>query len=167
MLTSTHKKSQMEIIGLVVIVILISLALLFFLQFSLKKGESEKRTFTSAQLTSNMINTIAKTTTNCNGKTISSLYTECISNPFEECNEENICSYANSTITKLLNTTLVEWNKKFRFQVFIPESQGYEQQMIYNNSYKFNLCSGNIQTETYFLPTNSGLLYLRLNICED
>jgi len=167
MLITTAKKSQMEIIGLVIIVLLISLALLFFLQFSLKKADSEKRTFTSAQLASNMINAIAKTTTSCSQKTISQLYTDCAENPNLVCGQENICDFAGRKVSEILNLTLVEWNKKFRFQVFIPESEDYHEQIFYNRQFNFNLCSGNIQTETYFLPTNTGILYLRLNICED
>jgi hypothetical protein len=124
MLTITAKKSQMEIIGLVIIVILISLALIFFLQFSMKETSSDKRAYTSAQLASGMINTLAKTTTDCSGKTISELYAECANLNPVDCDrdrfeESDACEKANSTVTMLLDSTLAEWRKKFKFQVFI------------------------------------------------
>ena len=169
MLTITNKKSQMEIIGLVIIVILISLALIFFLRFSMNKTATEKRTYTSAQLTSNMINTLAKTTTPCAGKTITELYIECANLNPVDCNgdgfdESDACEIANSTVTELLAKTLVGWQKKFKFQVFIPEDT-----ILYSADNSFVSCSGNIKTEAYPVPLmeQGGLFYLRLNICED
>jgi hypothetical protein len=166
MLIITAKKSQMEIVGLVIIVILISIALLFFLRFSLTQTTTEKRTFTNAQLTSNMINTIAKTSTNCSRITVSDLYVLCANNELVDCDNNNIresfpCEIANNTVSFLLNNTLELWQKDFRFQVFLPDQQN----TIYNRSKNFP-CAGNTETETYYLQTDWGLLYLRLNVCE-
>ena len=164
----TAKKSQLEVVGLIIIVILISLALLFFIQFSLKKPVAEKRTFTTAQLTANTINTITKTSTNCSERTISDLYIDCANLvPFVDCTGNNIddtnpCIAANQEVDYLLENTLIAWEKYFTFQVFIPE-----QDSLYNNSYNYELCSGNIESEEYYLPINQGLLYIKLNICED
>lgn len=164
------KKSQMEIVGLVIIVILLSLALLFFLRFSIGKTATEKQTFTSAQLASNMINTLSKTTTNCSRFTISDLYILCANLDEEvDCDgdgwyESNACEVANNTMDDILPKTLEQWNKRYRFQVFIPEN---EENPLYSRIKEFNKCTGNIQTETYYLPVYEGLLYLRLNLCED
>lgn len=168
MLTITAKKSQMEIVGLVIIVILISIAMLFFLQFSLKRTAAEKRTYTSAQLTSNMINTLSKTSTNCSGLIISDLYKFCADTEPVACDPDRIkdddpCLVANTTVSLLLQNTLEQWEKDFRFQVFLPDTN--KTVYYYEHNYP---CAGNIETETYYIPTEfSGLLYMRLNICED
>ena len=173
MLTTTAKKSQMEIVGLVIIVILISIALLFFLSFSLTRTPAEKRAYTSAQLTSNMINTIAKTTTNCSGSTISRLYVECADMNPVDCNrdgfkESDPCEIANRTISEFFEQTLIEWQKRFRFRVFIPSTEaGEEDTVFYIMEHEFSLCTGDIDSEQYYLPTGYGLLYMQINICED
>ena len=164
----TAKKSQMEIVGLVVIVILISIALLFFLRFNLGKSATEKRTYTSAQLASNLVNTVAKTSTNCSLLTISELSILCANGDYVYCDEERIieydsCEIANNTLDIIFINTLEQWNKKYKFQIFIPEEPDYP---LYTRQNQYP-CAGNIQTETYYLPTGRGLLYLRLNLCEE
>ena len=164
----TAKKSQMEIVGLVIIVILISIALLFFLRFSLGKSATEKRTYTSAQLASNMINTVAKTSTNCSLIPISELSVLCANGDYVYCDEARIteydpCEIAKNALDNIFINTLEQWNKKYKFQIFIPEEPNnpfYTRQIQYP-------CAGNVQTETYYIPTGRGILYLKLNLCEE
>ena len=66
-----HKrKSQMEIMGLAIIILLLTLAMIFVVRFVILKGPSDiKKGFTQTELASNMVNTFLKSTSrNCRGR---------------------------------------------------------------------------------------------------
>ncbi|MBU1204484.1 MAG: hypothetical protein KKE93_01085, partial [Nanoarchaeota archaeon] len=59
-----NKKSQAEIVGLAIIVLLITMGLLFFVKFSiLDKKDDIKGSFTDSELANNMVDVLLKTTT--------------------------------------------------------------------------------------------------------
>jgi hypothetical protein len=135
---TTNKKSQVEIIGLVIIVILISLALIFVLQFSLKKPADIKKSYTHATVASSEINALVKSATYCKGNaviTVSDLMKDCAlyywQNGSLVCdNDMRSCEYLNYFVDGVLNATLIEWNKNFhllagvRDRVLIDKTHG-------------------------------------------
>ncbi len=72
------KKSQMEIMGLVVIIILIAIGMLFAVQFLLKKptGETAAKAEESV-LAANFLNAMLSTTTECQSRTVRELLQDC------------------------------------------------------------------------------------------
>lgn len=151
------QKAQMEIIGLVVIVILISLALLFALQFSLKPKQEEKASYTHAQLASNTINTLLKTKAECFPTfTISELLKEYVKES-DAAQEKFEC--ANKTIADILNKTLVAWQKSFRFKITMPAGK----QSINITS---GICQKQIEASPpYIISSNGEYIVARLEIC--
>jgi len=73
------KKSQMEILGLVIVILLILLGLLLFISFSLKENPSAnlQTDFQNNQITKNYLNAYLYVTTSCNNLQINSLAKEC------------------------------------------------------------------------------------------
>ncbi|MBW2993069.1 hypothetical protein KY317_00670 [Candidatus Woesearchaeota archaeon] len=178
MLKSTGKKSQLEIVGLVVIVILISLALLFYLQFSLRSAPEIKKTYTNSQLASNMVNALLETSTECDGNTIATLLSDCAMD-FEgsyttggnlHCETAKTelpdsCIFVENTIQNLLGKTLNKWNVKYQLNIFLisdPENP------VKYFSNEFDKCLGNIEAQEYPVPVKGrGLMLVRLNVCAD
>ena len=173
MLKSTGKKSQLEIVGLVVIVILISLALLFYVQFSMRSAPEIKKTYTNSQLTSNMVNALLETSTECKGNTIAILLADCAADYdrkgilYDCSGDGNIdsCSFVNNTIQDLLDETLDLWKVKYQL------SAGLITQLDNPISYfsnEFDKCLGNIESQEYPVPVKGrGLMLVRLNVCAD
>ena len=162
----TMKKSQMEIMGLAIIIILLTLGILFVVQFVVLKEPSDiKKTFTKSQMAANMLNSILKTNSkDCYSNTITQLLQDCANyneNPagLMICeNNNNSCEYANSTISYIFDNTLAEWgNQSFYFSVFInPNTPILEQG---------SKCSGERESKQSFVKTNLGILTIRLDIC--
>jgi len=109
-----NKKAQMEIMGLAIVVVLLVLGMLFAVRFVLfKEPKSYRQDYTTTQLAANMLNTLLKTTTNCNGLSIKELLQE-ESRGYhsDECN-------INSEID-VLNNVMNDLNKQYHFKVTVP-----------------------------------------------
>jgi len=160
------KKSQMEIMGLAIIVVLLTLGVLFVVQFVVLKEPSDvKKTFTKTQMAANMLNSILKTNSkDCYDNTMTQLLQDCADNnenPAGLIICENVidsCEYANSTIEYIFNNTLVGWgNQSFYFSAFIGPNniileQGSE-------------CTGERESKQSFIKTASEILTIRLDLC--
>ena len=126
------KRWQMEVVGLVIIVILITLGLLFLAQFALK-DKPEKKIFTRKGLAYSTLSAMMRTTVPAGtcvdgnrqpilnslslGKDI---LEDCtlvvIETPSKyTCDEINSCEYFRKTTEQLLHGTLGTWNKRYDF----------------------------------------------------
>jgi hypothetical protein len=118
-------KGQIETMGLLVIVILISLILFFVLSFSLKnkttEGQTDKQEFKQTQSVSNFGTTMLETTSGCK-RTIRELLTDCAYTHEITCDGLNSCESANQTITQILDLTLNKWG--YDYNMTVQTSQG-------------------------------------------
>ncbi len=120
------KRAQMEIMGLVVIVILVTLGLLFVAQFSLTPDQ-DKKIFTRKELAASTMNALLRTTVpaeRCGGNVgeVYSLGNEILSEchsgfPTFVCDGESPCQFLHDTYTDLLTKTLGAWNKKYELTI--------------------------------------------------
>ncbi len=128
------RKGQMEVMGLAIIVILVSVSMLFAISFVvLKKPTSYKSEFTQTELASNMLSTLLETTIpNCNDLNMKDLYKDCAIDPLnpqvrcddpgcwlnyslgvgEQCTS---CEFINYTTQVILSETLGKWNTGYGF----------------------------------------------------
>ena len=141
----TKKRGQVEIIGLVIIVILIALGMLFMAKFALKE-DAKKKIFTRKGLAYSTMSSLMKTTISdqtCSGsyqkwvqpQLGKDLLEDCAKNydyysvddpgsySLYQCQELHSCHFANQLIKELLDETLGEWNKKYVFQVKLIRAQ--------------------------------------------
>ena len=128
-----NKKAQMEIIGLVVIVILISLGMLFLVQFSLKEKPDEKA-FTRKGLAFSTMSTLLRTTVDCGlgdeqRRELREVLGDCAANTVadssfqQKCMEQESCVFFQNTVHGFLDRTLVVWGKRYEFQVQFPRTK--------------------------------------------
>lgn len=121
-LITEQKKSQMEILGLAVVVVLILVATIFVVRFLVVKAPAEHRKgFVSAELASNMLNTFLKTSApDCSQLTMTELLQDCAQGETITCSnneKEKSCKFVESTATTIFDETFKKWNIKYEFLV--------------------------------------------------
>ncbi len=126
------KKAQMEIIGLVVIVILLTLGMLFLAMFALNEDTS-KKIFTRKGLATSTATALLKTNVECIQQSGEKNYPslgkdvleDCAKNPQSQgnsfctiysCDHKHCCEYFKEQTTHFLESTLGKWNKKYEFE---------------------------------------------------
>ena len=164
----------MEMMGLVVIVILITLGMLFLAQFALNE-QPQKKIFTRKGLASSTMASLMKTTieeTNCQGLQFEKdLLEECArykvsGYSFHLCNGQFSCDFIADLSNELLNATLGQWNKRYE----------YVSRLVSTGDVLVNVASadgGCLSRKTerdtsgsFFLNTDFGLVESVLYICE-
>ncbi len=119
-----NKKGQMEMIGLVVIVILIAVAMLFFAVFSFN-DEPIKKVFTREGLAYSSMSAIMRTSVDCNAVTPLSLGEDILEDcaahaqpvpSIHFCNNQHSCDYFRDQTEFLLQQSLGQWNKRYEFR---------------------------------------------------
>jgi hypothetical protein len=159
-------KSQMEIMGLVVIVILISLIILVVLQFMIKNPASKiKEEYYHSELATNTLNSLLRTTSkDCKGYDMTSLAKDCIEN-FDSpliCDDgQNSCEYLYVATSQILETSLGGLNKKYN--ITVADNRDETLMSIGNSPCIGKRESSNPQP----LATDMGLMQIVLYICED
>ena len=156
----------MEIMGLAVVIVLITIALLFTIKFVYLQPEEKgvKASYESRQLAANTINAIVQTTaTQCFNHQIKKLISSCAISPASggtiQCADGTMaCERANMLIGQLLDMTLGEWGVHYNFTAPIPD---------YKISYLAGNCSKSewIQPHTSPLHTEAGTIDIKLSIC--
>lgn len=141
-----RKKAQMEMVGLVVIVILLTLGMLFLAIFSFKSG-TQKKIFTREGLAYSSMSAIMKTTVSegvCEGNFKPSigqqLLEDCAQNYFNSpdgysnynCDNKHSCVFLEETLIELLEDTLGQWNKRYQLKSSLIRSSGTEPEILLN-----------------------------------
>jgi len=116
----SKKRGQMEILGLAVIIILITLVGLFVVRFVILKPAEIKTSYTMKTLAVDTLTAMLRTNTECYGESIKDLLMDCAEGYNIVCFGENSCIYANKSINQILNKTLNKWNKNYIFRATTP-----------------------------------------------
>lgn len=148
------KKGQMEMIGLTIIVIIVLIGILFGIRFVLKAEQSEVGIeFRQSQLAANMLNTLAGTTTDCNGLTFTQLVQDCAVVCTLDCSRSGITS----VITDVFRDTLDSWGKHYHFTI---SRIGIDERDEDGDG-----CPDEKETKTYPIATRAGTAVMRLELC--
>ena len=164
------KKAQMEIFGLMIVVILLIIGVLFAVKFViLKKPPTIKESYSRTQLTSNLgLALMESSTVACKGTAMKDLMTDCAEWPelggTISCDDgTKSCDYLQDALTIMLEETVGTWQVKYELKAGTSKKE--EDQIFYFNNRD---CTDNVpgQSESFFLPTNRGLLTMKIFICE-
>ena len=156
----SNKKGQIEIMGLAIIVILITLVMIFVIRFAvLNKPEDFKGSYTQTELASNMVNTFLKSTSrNCNGLSMTELLQDCAQIQGIYCEDAKpSCEYVLDTAREVFGSTLDAWNLAYEFKTYFEERRPI-----------FKLgeaCPGAKKSKLFLVPTSTQTLNVKLDIC--
>ena len=162
-------KAQMEIMGLMVIIILIIVGVLFAIKFVvLKKPTEIRQTYSRTQMASNIGTALLQSeTANCRGTSITELLTDWAEWPEQygtiTCGDYSKAGiYANKTISLILNQTLNKWRVSYQIKGYTNKAKGSEL-FVFNNRGCTDSVPG--ESELFFLPTDRGVLTVKIFIC--
>ena len=177
------KKSQMEILGLAIIIALIAIGVLFVVKFVLLQPKPEiKAEFTQSQLTANMLNVLTRSTTdNCYRASIGELMQDCVKAASIDCEPAadgttlNSCEYLNNLLEddcssagnpdSIFCKILIAWNKPFYFYTSSTEISPITYLSCSKNEIGAGKPYSQIEQKQVYLPTTSGTLTLTLQLC--
>lgn len=148
-----NKKSQMEIMGLAIIVILIVIALFFSLFWLAKPAPKQAIKARESVLAANFLNTMLNTDVPDYGnKPLRKLLEECTLVGGDS------CSISQDIIDEMLEETLLKWNKDYYFTI----SGSPDVEQISSGS----SCKGEREAKEHPVPVKPGFdITLRLAIC--
>jgi len=119
-------RSQMEIFGLVIIVLLVSIALLFAVFVLTRPAEQQVARTTESIVAANFLNTMFSTSAiGCGKRTVRDLVQDCAVSGVNAARCENgmsTCVFAEKIIAHMLNTTMGRWGKTYQFEIEGPPS---------------------------------------------
>lgn len=127
------KKAQVEIMGVAIIVLLVSIAFLFVISFqarsSSRADKSPQATYGMEQLSTNFLAASLQTSA-CQKHTVEDLVVACAKGTKQGCLTEDPCMEANETLEALLTRTLDTWEIGYQFMISYPGNR----QVLINTS---------------------------------
>ena len=168
-----HTKAQAEMIGLVIIVIIITIAMLFYLSSSVSKSadrssDNIKKKFTENELSMSFVQTLVRTTiVECQDISFDKLVKDCGLEEFIiSCAGMNSCEALDYISDIVLEDTLTKLNKAYSFKIDFGDSSQVEP-IVYETSdcqvSTLGRQSPGVQPIPYF--PEQGTAFLELAIC--
>ncbi|MDO8740231.1 MAG: hypothetical protein Q7J54_01510 [Candidatus Woesearchaeota archaeon] len=176
MAAKLNKKSQTEVLGLVIVVVLITFALLFAVIYIFsKQGSTIRERYIKSELASNTLSTLLGTTTDCNDYEIWELYADCAKSGNGRgdvlcaTTGQYSCQHVNSIVrTQILYPTLKDRFDRDAFKFTACKANRVADEIKCTENIMLNITEGNCTTwysANQPLQSASGLLYFRLDIC--
>ncbi|NOZ80662.1 MAG: hypothetical protein GXP63_03220 [DPANN group archaeon] len=169
------KKAQMEMMGLVIIVILITMIFLFVVKFDIsKEPATQRKDFIHSELAANTLNAILKMDSRCDKLSMTELFQDCgrgapmVGKTKVQCDNtgspQDSCLAINSTVLAILNQTLFMQQISYNFTVksTTEPDQNY---LTLSQVHRGDSCSKSRKTEVYPIPLDPKTMFVRLEIC--
>lgn len=139
------RKAQIEIMGLIVIVILLTLGMVFTISLKADQPKKEiKKTFNDDQLSSNFILAFLETSTGCRSYNMEHMIQDCAVENNTPCDGLTSCKYLNKTLKTFLGKTLDVWGTKYALKI-----EGMALEIKFNSS-----CGPDDDKDTTFQPVS-------------
>lgn len=154
------KKSQMEILGLAIVVVIILVAMIFVVRFMVIQQQPEyRKPFVTSEMASNMLNSFLKTAAEqCSQLTMTELLEDCAQSKSVICsNGQDSCVYVKSTAQSIFEKTLEEWRVKYGFFAYTDK----DNPLIVLGSG----CTGERRSKLFAIPTSTATVYVYLELC--
>lgn len=109
------KKSQMEIFGLAIIVVIITVAFFAYIGLKLRKPKDISSSYVDVEVAQRFVDSILDIKTEC-GASLTDIIKDCASTTPDLCPPDS-CTYAHDTLQNAIDVTLAEWKKPYRLTV--------------------------------------------------
>jgi hypothetical protein len=172
-------KSQAEIMGIAIVMVLIMLGIVFVIRFVvLPEDINVKKSYDQTQMAANFLSSAVKTTTECNRLTITELIQDCSENygnnlALYKCPDNmNSCQFLNYSMEILLNASL-NIMPQVNYDLLICKWDDYNRQCSIDDSsmlsnFSKNGCLGRrieYESQQHSLPTDVGVRVVQMYIC--
>ncbi len=153
------KKAQIELVGLVFIVLILTIIMLFYVSYSfqdeINPQKTELKKYSDSELSVSFVDVLLHTSV-C-GVTVKDLMIDCAKYNKIKCDSgsKTSCQKLNETITEIKEKTLDKWGYSYGFLINIEEDKEF---VIYSN-YTSDCVPGEVIIGKSF----PGLFYLGLN----
>ena len=158
--SKTRKKAQIEMIGLIIIVIIFIIGIMIFTIYKLNFSHKNQQTkYLNKEVATNLLIAMMKTNVvECQGLELAELIKDCTKEyHMITCDAYTSCELANSTIYTILNSTLIDWGVSFNFTI-----QGTNVTFINLNC---DSTARNVEQAEEILPLNPGQADITLDLC--
>jgi hypothetical protein len=165
-------KSQSEIFGMAIVMVLVTIGLLMFVVFALNSSSSRQSLTTQyvhKQLPVLLNDAILQThalENECYGQKIKDLLIKCGQRDNFVCNNnQNACDFSKKFISSRLNETLEKWKMEYSYTVFVgTDLRSPDTSVIFNLNN--SRCLRDVSSETFFFRMSNGrLLNMKMDIC--
>lgn len=165
------KKAQMEMVGLLLIVVIIAVVFLFIVSFNLREAEQQVNVvdeFLDETIPSNFAPVLMESSTDCtdaNNKylQLKELLNICIRQPDFSCGTEPVCEYMNNTIQEVADKSLGRLG--YRYNIIIENILTPSNTQIITNIENDCDITQDYTTRTLNIPTSHGRARMLLRIC--
>jgi|GEM_PF-1738463 len=154
------KKAQLEMIGLVIIVIIVITAIMIFTVYKLANPPKNiQKAYVNKATAFNFLVSIAKTNVEeCHGLKLDELIAACAGGSEVGCYDYTSCEMVNMTLKNILDKTLVDWGVSYNLSI-----QGTDISFI-------NLdCNSKVKSQVQgseSIPLNPGIVEMTLTLCQ-
>lgn len=164
-----QKKSQAEIMGILVVVLLLSLGMFLVVQFMINRGNSnEKQEFSRQQAAANSLTAMLKITTGCKGLSVTELYQDCAHNQPDGsiiCGTGvKSCDYVRATVEEVLEGTFSENNLNLHYYYTVKQGDETDFMQEKKDSQYDKLCR-EVSSKQSPIPLTPGFLVAELSVC--
>jgi hypothetical protein len=157
-----QKRGQIEIIGLLFIIILFALGILFSLYFLLGEGSAESgQQVKDSILASSTLSTLRKTSTTCYDRTVEELIEDCARTQGSlTCPDgTNTCDKADEVMTTILNSLFLDTLQRNYSMTLLGTS-------YFTEPYGQESCPGELESKEEPIPVGVGFeVLIRLDLC--
>jgi len=178
------RRGQMEILGILLVIILLIIGLLFFLRFGggTSGREEVSKTIRNKEIAANMVISLMDTETPCRGLDVEELVRNCAMFCTGDCNPTSAedgmvvcstpsgpvhsCQYVKDTFQTLFTQTLETWHVGYEFEMVIerPGIEGLDSDELL--SFNPDACKKGSDTEPIQTSMPAGRIISKLRICQ-
>lgn len=149
-------KAQAEIVGMAIVIILIIIGISFVARFTAGPADYKKQ-FTQSEISSNTLDALLKTTSNCNWLSMEELLQNCADQAIICGDGKTSCENFILVTQQIFSKTLEKWGVEYEFKAFFEEK---------NPLFALGeTCIGDKKSELFPIPLDSGVLFVKLDIC--
>lgn len=164
----TNRKSQAEVMGILMVIVLVSLGMLLVARFVVTKNASgEKQDFTSEQAVANTLNALLGITTDCNKLSVTELYQDCARGENIDCGSEKSCAHVRQIAKTVLDNTFGKNNLNKEYYYTVRDENGAAIPGITDiTSLQYAArCKDNVISKTNPIPVPPNYIEIELSIC--